>query len=113
MDEYIKRETVIRTLGYLLSRVTSRTDYDRIAYIVPNERTRAVARGYELGNEEAQKAVMSIPAADVVEVVRCYECRMYEENKEAHTSHCRRELNYLYVKPDGGCTYGVRKDGIE
>ena len=51
------------------------------------------------------------PTIDAMEVVRCSECMMYEENKEAHTSICRRELNFLYAKPDGGCTYGRRKDG--
>ena len=46
---------------------------------------------------------------DAVEVVRCKDCRMYEENRESRTTFCRRELNYLYAKPDGHCSYGERK----
>ena len=49
------------------------------------------------------------PTIDAVEVVRCKECRMYEENPTAVTHLCRRELNYLYAKPDGFCSYGERK----
>ena len=44
-----------------------------------------------------------------VGVVQCKDCRMYEENREARTTFCRRELNYLYAKPDGFCSYGVRR----
>lgn len=55
----------------------------------------------------AVDAVMrSIPTIDLVQ---CKDCRMYEENREARTTFCRRELNYVYAKPDGFCSYGVRR----
>lgn len=47
------------------------------------------------------------PAADVVEVVRCKDCKhfrfsdMYGECSQAHIR---------LVKPDGFCSYGERKD---
>ena len=47
---------------------------------------------------------------DAVEVVRCKDCNFYEENTEAITRFCRRELGYMYAKPDGFCSYGERKD---
>ena len=47
---------------------------------------------------------------DVIPVVRCKDCKFYEENAEAITRFCRRELGYMYATPDGFCSYGERKD---
>jgi hypothetical protein len=49
-------------------------------------------------------------SVDAVEVVRCKDCKRYEENTEARTRFCRRELGYMYATPDGFCSYGERKD---
>ena len=43
------------------------------------------------------------------ELVRCKDCKRYKENTEARTRFCRRELGYMYAKPDGFCSYGERK----
>lgn len=54
--------------------------------------------------------IANTPTVDAAPVVRCKDCKMYEENPEAFTTCCRRELHYLYARPDGYCSYGERKD---
>lgn len=48
------------------------------------------------------------PTADVVEVVRCKDCRRFVDNKEAYVSYCTRELKNLNVKPNDFCSYGEK-----
>ena len=56
---------------------------------------------------KAMSKIDSAPAADVVEVVRCKDCRhlmfsdMYGECSQAHMG---------IVRPDDFCSYGERKD---
>ena len=50
---------------------------------------------------------------DLVEVVRCKECRMFVDNKSALTTHCTRECKNLTVKPDDFCSYGERREENE
>lgn len=64
IDDYIKREDAIRTM-------TGRP------IIVNQGNVEAVTRIYE----EFVKRIDDIPAADVVEVVRCKDCRWYEVNE--------------------------------
>ena len=49
------------------------------------------------------------PTVDAVEVVRCKDCKMYVENREAFVTYCHRGLNDIYAKPDDFCSYGERK----
>lgn len=52
----------------------------------------------------------SVPAADVVEVVRCGECKFYSP-VEGNVGDCEREdILYLNVKKTDFCSYGVRKE---
>ena len=53
--------------------------------------------------------INKISAADVVEVVRCKDCRMFVDNKSALTTYCTRECKNLNVKPDDFCSYGERR----
>lgn len=54
-----------------------------------------------------------IPTADVVEVVRCKDCRMFVENKEAFVAYCKRELKNLCVNPNDYCSYGEKRSEEE
>ena len=47
---------------------------------------------------------------DIVEVVRCKDCKRFVVNKEAVTSYCTRGLQNTYAKPDDFCSYGERKE---
>ena len=49
--------------------------------------------------------IKSVPAADVVEVVRCGQCGNYCKN----TGGCN--LCGIYPNENDFCSYGVRKDG--
>lgn len=83
MTEYIEREAVVKLREEFWK---DRCDY--MAVRVTN--------------------IMNIPAADVVEVVRCKDCKhlmfsdMYGECSQAHMG---------IVRPDDFCSYGERKDG--
>ena len=64
-----------------------------------------------LGDPILKMAVNAVVnSTPTIDLVQCKDCRMYEENREARTTFCRRELNHLYAKPDGFCSYGVRRD---
>ena len=49
-------------------------------------------------------------SADVVEVVRCKDCGMFVDNKEALVTYCKRECKNLTVNPSDFCSYGERRD---
>ena len=59
--------------------------------------------------------VIMIPAADVVPVVRCMDCKYYKpQKKSAHwenrTNYCNRIVT-VKVQPYDFCSYGERKEG--
>ncbi len=71
---------------------------------------------------EAATAVCHVPAADVVEVVRCKDCSACMEfapeyKNDGYYGTCRRLLFIVLdnddakVKADGYCNYGRRKEG--
>ena len=66
-----------------------------------------------LDTEQLKHMIDTIPLADVVEVVRCKDCRMFVDNKEALVTYCTRECKSLTVNPDDFCSYGERKEGAE
>lgn len=62
--------------------------------------------------QTAYKDIMSIPAADVVEVVRCKACRHWKKDTPGCTDFVGRcnLANYM-VGATGFCVYGERMDG--
>lgn len=51
------------------------------------------------------------PAADVVEVVRCKDCKHYEAHQPIHKKVCEKNDGHLIpANPDDFCSYGERKD---
>lgn len=52
--------------------------------------------------------VRKIPAADVVQVVRCKDCRRAEKDHLFGGYWCHG----YRVSPDGFCSYGERKEGV-
>ena len=55
----------------------------------------------------------SIPAADVVKVVRCKDC-LYSTERYGHIG-CIHGVSYrnTWNKPDFFCSYGERKEGVD
>ena len=90
MSDYIKREDAIERLSYH-------------AYFYQNDR--------EFGGEEmlykdsALNEISELPSADVVEVVRCKDCRHWQDG--GFSSYC---ICDGFTHSDDYCSYGERKD---
>ena len=67
----------------------------------------------DLSGERLEAAILNIPAADVVEVVRCKDC-LYSTERYGHME-CIHGVSYrnTWNKPDFFCSYGERKEGAD
>ena len=97
MAEYIDREALRKAIKENVSNIISRDKTN--LYVVPK------AKLGELADAIADK----VPAADVVEVVRCKDCKRFVHNKEARVKYCKLELANLKVDENHFCSYGERK----
>ena len=96
MDEYIKREDVIFCL---------------------DEIVRRFGCNYSYGLTFARREASNIPAADVVPVVRCADCKWIQNNmrqdgylpKGVSEWECRHWCGAC--DPTDFCSYGARMDG--
>ena len=64
-----------------------------------------------LMRDDAMHVIDSIPATDVVEIVRCRDCKYHEDTSITEYEHC-----YLIgktVRHDDFCSYGERKEGAD
>ena len=84
MDEYIKRETVLKLAEY----------GNNYRLIIPVE------------------AIKATPADDVAPVVRCMECK-HCDPENYHCDHPMGTAAPLKRKPDDFCSYGERKEGAD
>lgn len=62
--------------------------------------------------DDALHIIDSFPAADVVEVVRCRECK-YCDPEKGHCDHPMGTAAPLKRKPNDFCSYGERKGGAD
>ena len=57
----------------------------------------------------ALTTIECVPTADVVEVVRCKDCKHYEIGK-SYTPYCNNVMNlFEEMKPTDFCSYGEKK----
>lgn len=61
--------------------------------------------------EENPKCSYFVNAADVVEVVRCKDCKYWQDNNDGYPHQECRWGNYETPDPDDYCSYGELKDG--
>ena len=96
LKKYIERETYSKALKDLISDSDGRTNYEK-GYI----RGLATANGILLDENQT-------PTADVVEVVRCKDCKnlMFSD----FYGECSKGYMGI-VSPDDYCSRGERKDG--
>ena len=98
MSEYIKREDAI-------NRIKTWMSFDELD-----------KRGLLDGISTALTAIDSMPSANVVEVVRCKDCK-YSQFKDngvlRPTAYCHRLNVIISGKGKGYCYLGERKDGKE
>ena len=64
-----------------------------------------------LMKDDAMHVIDSVPAADVAEVVRCRECKHYEDTSVLGFVHCW--LHDLTMRYNDFCSYGKREGGAE
>lgn len=95
--EYISREKTLKAI---------RTSVSEVLNVASN-----AGRMYQ----KITEIVESVPAADVVPVVRCRECKHYKEHRTKKYGNlicrCTRMGKYdmdYPVKPDDFCSYGER-----
>jgi hypothetical protein len=62
-------------------------------------------------NDKYLVALANFPTADVVEVVRCKDCKYYEIHKPSVTLNCERGGRMIPMNPDDFCSYGAKMDG--
>ena len=76
---------------------------------LPEERYRGDESNRDMffmGINDAWEAIDRLPAADVVEVVRCKDCRFYAIKQ---SSLC--DMHNTAVNAEDYCSYGVKNDG--
>lgn len=99
MDEYINKQQAIDEVIFGI------TYAKRI-----NKETGEVVDLFQEGNAELKKAaerIANLPSADVVDVVRCRDCKYYEPNSP-YDGWCHGWSGMTV--DDGYCSYGERKD---
>ena len=87
--EYIEREAAIKAIE---------NDYSELVYYT---------------KEDAIQCVKAIPAADVVEVVRCRECLCYTPVDDNIGKCVFLNGKHQYVVPDGYCYLEELKEGVD
>lgn len=81
--------------------------------ILKSEMTEAMCgTGYQ---QWAIDVIDRLPAADVVEVVRCKDCKDYRQNPYSPEEDmmCMCWCDWLPTDPDDFCSYGEKKEGAE
>ena len=80
-------------------------------YILRSKAIKAVT-GWETDptDDELKMALSNVPSADVVEVVRCKDCKHYK------TMFCKmdiwhKDITLYRAEENDFCSYGERKDG--
>ena len=88
MAEYIEREALLREI----------------------ERRESLMVGDKLVSVDAMKSfIKNRPAADVVEVVRCKDCKYFGLNDE-NVPYCLNPFGLDDPEPNGFCNYGIGKN---
>lgn len=95
MDEYIEREAAIKE---------AIAERDLHSPFTPE------LSGWRVGAEKVANRLASIPAADVVEVVRCREC-VYREINFLDIPVCTGVMAYFSTPDDWYCASGKRRGG--
>lgn len=92
MAEYIERETAFDAITDLAGKAPTRSAYEAVW--------------------KSARALKKIPAADVVSVVRCKDCKYaYINSFSAASGVALCSSSAKVMQQDDFCSYGERKDG--
>lgn len=111
-----EREAIRKELS---DEYTPQFDMTKIAneeYITKSEAIEAACNAVELfpsEYHEMENAIHSIPAADVMEVIRCRECKYSHEDEIFGNRWCESHYGCRKVKDEGFCDLGERKEGVD
>ena len=116
MSEYIKRGDAIKAI-LDLTMSKGRVPVDTVTHVikdVPNVDlpTKIIAK-IEFDGDKLQDIVNNaLSRNDIVQVVRCKDCKYAELHKDNNVIFCEiNELSGRWIKADDYCSYGERKDG--
>ncbi len=96
MTEYIEREAISEEIR---------------KYYYKNPPNFSYGEGFDRGLDRAQRAILDAPAADVVPVVKCQDCKHRTES--GNCGHPRHHGILPSAYPYDFCSYGERKEGAE
>ena len=65
----------------------------------------------EFDAEGVANAIANAPTIDAVEVVRCKECKHYDEIKHGYGWCCKCNDRHEYAKDEEYCSFGERREG--
>ena len=72
--------------------------------------SRSDAIAVAMYSKEPVEGIKNLPTVDpAAEVVRCKDCKYVEDEMSAGVHFCKFKMIGV-VKPEGFCSYGVRKD---
>lgn len=91
-----------------MSRYIDADAFDIVGYIVPHGMD---FNSFEAGVNHVMNIIHNTPTADVVEVVRCKDCRYWQEYQEGHYPNelCPWDKNET-TDEDDYCSYGERRE---
>ena len=96
MAEYIEREAISEEIR---------------KYYYKNPPNFSYGEGFDRGLDRAQRAILDAPAADVVEVVRCRDCKYGDyDSKIDDAMVCIRTNDGYWRHGDDFCSYGRKKN---
>lgn len=68
-------------------------------------------RGYVFSANGIAEEIGNAPTVDAVEVVRCKDCKHYEDHKRKIYENCVRNERLIPMLPNDFCSYGERREG--
>ena len=73
----------------------------------------AAIESLRVASASAINALRNAPSADVAPVVRCKDCKYWQDNNDGYPHEECRWGNGETPEPDDFCSYGERKEGVE
>ena len=99
MTEYIEREAISEGIR---------------KYYYKNPPNSSYEEGFDRGLDRAQRAILDAPAADVVTVVRCKDCKFGDWDSEPHDAMvCMRTKDGFWRSGNDFCSFGKLKEGAD
>ena len=91
---------------------TKKVDYitreEALDFLIPAYDLNISKQDLRVLGDRLAEFLKNIPAADVVEVVRCKDCRFYYEDSDGYEM-CDNSEGYDHISADGFCAWAKRR----